>query len=368
MPSGGHSIPPVRLPDSVRPTVSVVVPCYNYGHFLPACVESILSQEGVEVEVIIVDDASPDGSGEIVEKLAATDDRIVAVRHERNQGHIATYNDGFARATGDYNVMLSADDLLTPGSLSRSVALLEAMPNVGFVYGPCRQFCGEAPSMQETQAKSWLTWSGADWIEARCRSGFNVIATSEVVMRASVMRQVGAYRPELPHSGDLELWMRAATVSDVGFVVGPEQAWYRLHEANMHKTMFDGGTANGQLVDLRERWAAFRMLFENAVVPIPRSSELEAVVRRRLARQAFNTASYAFARGFRHFPVSEFADLGVQIDPSVTRSGSARALSRRQRVGMPPEWLAVHPLWAPRAAWSRLEGRARTWRRGLVGV
>ena len=187
-------------------------------------------------------------------------------------------------------------------------------------------------------------------------------------MRACVMSEVGAYRPELPHSGDLELWLRAATVSDVGFVVGPEQAWYRLHESNMHKTMFDGGTANGQLVDLRERWAAFRLLFEKTVVPIPRSSELEAVVRRRLARQAFNTASYAYARGFRNFPVTEFADLAVQIDPAVARSGAARALSRRKRVGMPPEWLAVHPLWAPQAALSRLQGRARTWRRGLGGV
>jgi glycosyltransferase involved in cell wall biosynthesis len=77
-----------------RPTVTVVIPCYNYGHYLPTALSSVLDQPGVDVEAIVIDDASPDGSGAIVRQLAAADERIRPIVHERNRGHIATYNEG----------------------------------------------------------------------------------------------------------------------------------------------------------------------------------------------------------------------------------------------------------------------------------
>ncbi len=118
-----------------RPTVSVVVPCYRYGHYLPGAVRSVLDQTDVDAEVLIVDDASPDDSGEVAEALAAADPRIRVLRHAENKGHIATYNDGLEAVDGEYVVLLSADDLLPPGSLGRATALMEANPSVGMVYG-----------------------------------------------------------------------------------------------------------------------------------------------------------------------------------------------------------------------------------------
>ena len=122
-----------------RPSVSVVIPCYNYGRYLPAAVSSVLQDEGVQVDILIVDDASTDGSAEVAQSLAATYPEVDVLVHEQNRGHIATYNDGLVRARGDYVVLLSADDQLTPGSLSRATALLEAHPEVAWVYGAvCR--------------------------------------------------------------------------------------------------------------------------------------------------------------------------------------------------------------------------------------
>src|SRR3954451_22899935 len=119
-----------------RPTVSVVIPCYKYGRFLPACVRSILDQEGVDVRVLIIDDASPDDSAQMALALAAADERVEVRVHEVNKGHIATYNEGLLGwADGDYSVLISADDLLTPGALARATAVMEADPKVGFVYG-----------------------------------------------------------------------------------------------------------------------------------------------------------------------------------------------------------------------------------------
>src|SRR4051812_11331027 len=112
-----------------RPTVSVVVPCYNYGRFLDVCVGNILDQEGVDVRVLIIDDASPDGSGEVARRLAAEHDRVEARVHEVNKSHIATYNEGLLEwADGDYSVLISADDLLAPGALKRATDVMEANP------------------------------------------------------------------------------------------------------------------------------------------------------------------------------------------------------------------------------------------------
>ena len=70
-------------------SVDVFVPCYNYGRFLRECVESVLSQGGVDVRVLILDDASSDDSREVGRALAAADPRVEYRRHAVNRGHIA---------------------------------------------------------------------------------------------------------------------------------------------------------------------------------------------------------------------------------------------------------------------------------------
>src|SRR5437879_1067139 len=104
--------------------VEVIVPCYNYGRFLRTCVESVLGQGEVEVRVLIVDDASQDDSETIGRALAAEDRRVQYRRHAVNQGHIATYNEGIDWLSGDYILLLSADDMLTPGAFARATKVL----------------------------------------------------------------------------------------------------------------------------------------------------------------------------------------------------------------------------------------------------
>ena len=113
-------------------TVDVVVPCYNYAKYLEICVRSILDQPDVAVRVLIIDDCSTDESEVVGRRLAADDSRVHYRRHDRNIGHIATYNEGLLGwATADYCLLISADDLLTPGALSRAVRVLDEYPSVG---------------------------------------------------------------------------------------------------------------------------------------------------------------------------------------------------------------------------------------------
>lgn len=225
-----------------RSTVSVVVPCYNYGKYLPDCVASIDANPGVDLEIIVVDDCSTDDSLTVARGIAASDPRVRVIAHETNKRHIRTYNDGFAAATGEYVVLLSADDLLTPGSLERSVALFQHEPEVGLVYGLPRYFTDRLDTHTDPRrwTPSWSTWAGEQWLRIIARRGRNLIVSPEAVVRRDVLERIGGYDEGHPHAADLKFWVEAARLAGVGRVNGYEQALYRIHDANMHSTMFAG--------------------------------------------------------------------------------------------------------------------------------
>lgn len=267
-------------PREGTPTVSVVIPCYNYGHYLPAAVRSALDQSGVDVEVIVVDDASPDGSAAVARDLAAADPRVRVLAHETNAGHIRTYNDGLAHVRGEYVVLLSADDRLPTDAVTRAVALMEHHPSVGLVYGHPADFEDE-PAPGRPRPTSWSVWAGHDWLRSLTRRGRNVILSPEVVLRREAWDEVGRYDPRLPHSADLALWLEVASRWDIGRVNGTVQAHYRVHGANMHLT-----TWAGTLTDLQERRRTFDLLFgENETLPAD-AARLHGRARRSLSRVA----------------------------------------------------------------------------------
>lgn len=271
------------VPLSTTPSVSVVVPCYRYGRYLPAAVASALDQPGVDVEVVVVDDASPDDSADVARALAAADPRVRVLVHERNLGHIRTYNDGLALARGDYVSLLSADDLLAPGALTRAAALLEAHPRVGLVYGYARSFTGEAPPT-DARVRSWSVYPGEQWLGLAARRGRCFLSSPEAVVRREVL-DGGGYDPRLPHSADFALWLRVASAWDVARVNGPIQACYRVHDANMHLT-----TYAGWLTDLVERHRTFELFLAETAAVRPSAPRLRRVAHRALSREAGHRA------------------------------------------------------------------------------
>jgi hypothetical protein len=359
--SGSREAAPRAAPNGT-PRVSVVIPCYNYGHYLPACLKSVLDQPGVEVEAIVVDDASPDGSGEVAEQLGAADPRVRVIRHPLNKGHISTYNDGLEAARGDYLVLLSADDLLAPGSLARAAALLEANPSVGFVYGRAVQFSGQPPTEDAGSVRSWTIWEGRDWLRMRWRTGRNCIWSPEVMMRANVQREIGGYRADLPHSADMEMWMRAAATSDVGHIDGPDQAYYRVHTNNMHRTSFDGARARGALVDLQQRHRTFEQLAPLA----PSQTDIEAA-QRALAIEALTVAIRSISWSQPDPPlVRELADFAVDVDPDAPRLRQWAPVQQLLAIG--PARAKRHPAFVAREVVERAKDMARRWRRSYRGV
>jgi len=338
-------------------SVSVVIPSYNYAHYLPDCVQSALSQATTEldVEVLVIDDCSSDGTAVVGERLAAGDPRVEFRRHEKNRGHLATYDEGLTWAHGDYCVILSADDLLAPGALLRAARVLDAHPTVGFAYGRSLRFKDDdnRPPARTGEPRLRI-WKGRDWISQRCRTATNCISSPEVVVRTSLQHRVGGYRIDLPHSGDLEMWLRLAAHADVAFLGGVDQAYYRMHAASMARTRFTTPAA-----DLRQRKAAFDAVFEDHGRFLDNPSRLRAQAGRALAREALWAACHGMDRmQMDAAAVAELEAFALGADPHARRLSGHRGLRWRRgverRVGsgiltwLPPAYAttAVHRLQA----------------------
>jgi glycosyltransferase involved in cell wall biosynthesis len=305
-------------------TVQVIIPCYNYARYLPACVASVLSQEGVDVSVLIIDDCSSDNSAEVCSELANADKRVSFIHHKVNKGHIATYNEGLQLASSDYLVLLSADDLLTPGALRRAADLMDKNPSVGLVYGHAITFRDQMPSSVRTKSSGYTVWNGAEWIEMMCRSGRNFIVCPEVVMRTSIQHRIGGYTAELPHSGDMEMWLRAAALSDVGYLKGVDQAYYRAHPLSMQRTIHAG-----LLFDLNGRLEAFKSAFSKEAGQLSDAERLFATARRALSRTAIRHALESIKCGAKlDVPVDAYENFAKDIDPNVTATREWRELRR----------------------------------------
>lgn len=310
-------------------SVSVVVPCYNYGHYVGEAVRSLLEdQPGVDLRVLIIDDASPDGSAEVVKAIAASDRRVECSLHQTNQGLVRTCNDGIDWADGDYTGVLDADDRLTPGSLRRAVDLMEANLSVGFAYGhPIHYQDGSVPRPARTRVRGWSVWAGQWWLERRFRDGHSVITAPEVVMRTSVVKRVGGPTPQLEHANDTELWMRLAANADVGYIRGADQAYYRVHSASM-------SARRALLVDLYERKGAYDLAAGYCRDKLPEIAQLSDVVYRKLAREALWAAARAYDRGHTdRVPVDGLIQFALDCWPGAASTPMYKAVRLRQRIG-----------------------------------
>ncbi len=311
-----------------RASVSVVIPCFNYASFVGDATRSALEQRGVDVDVIIVDDASTDDSLGQAEALARSDARVRVITHGTNAGPVVTFNDGLAHASGEFVVRLDADDLLTPGSLSRSVALARAFPTVGLVYGHPIHFRGRDLPKPRTVARRWTVWPGGQWLEARCRAGVNVITSPEVLMRRSVVDVVGGQR-SLAHAHDMEMWLRLASVADVGHIGGTDQAWHREHDGSL-----SAREVGSMLVDLAERREAFDVLFAGPAGRDPSADRMHRAAKLALAREALRRGCHEFDRGRGDPDVArELSSFALELAPAHLLRREVAALERRVILG-----------------------------------
>jgi glycosyltransferase involved in cell wall biosynthesis len=320
-------------------SVDVIVPCYRYGHFLRQCVESVLSQSLPNVRILVIDDASPDNTAEIAAELVRKDCRVTFLRHTTNKGHINTYNEGIDWASGDYMLILSADDYLLPGALRRSADLMDGHPEVGFTFGRGIELnnTGTTPQLSDTvdiaRKGGWRIVPGRQFIELS--GARNIVSTPTAVVRTELQKQLGGYRPELPHSGDMEMWLRFAAHASIG-ILDAYQAVYRRHSSNMSTPY----TKESWLPDLEQRKTALEWFFQSRGYMSP-DRQLRARLLRLLSLDAISCASGAFNEG-KMKTSEDLESFAVRICPGVKRSLPWVKLACKRFVGY-RAWCAMRP-------------------------
>lgn len=137
------------------PLVSILIPAWNRERLIRACVDSALAQTWPEIEVVVCDNASTDGTWSILQEIAARDPRVRIFRHAENLGPVRNWQRCMAEARGHYGKILWSDDLLEPDCVARMAECLEAHPEVGFVFCKTRV-------MDEQKQRDYLLYDLAD--------------------------------------------------------------------------------------------------------------------------------------------------------------------------------------------------------------
>ncbi|MFL5907145.1 MAG: glycosyltransferase family 2 protein [Solirubrobacterales bacterium] len=204
------------------PAVSVVLPTQNRSSMLRQALRSALDQEGVGLEMIVVDDGSSDDTPEVLERVE--DERLRVIRHERAQGVSRARNAGIERANGEWIAFLDDDDLWAPGKLR---AHLDQSAEGGWTFS----YSGAIVIDERMDATRRTHPPGGD-VVGRLLLGSNVIGSpSAVLLRADLLELAGGFDERLPQMEDWDLWIRAASVGRPGLVPEPLVA-YREHSEN----------------------------------------------------------------------------------------------------------------------------------------
>jgi hypothetical protein len=211
------------------PTVSVVIATYNFAHFLPQAIDSVLAQDypADAIEIVVVDDGSTDSTPRV---MRAYEDRVRYIR-KRNEGHLATFSRGIGEATGDYIALLDGDDMWRPHKLRTQVGMLEADPGLGLVHGDMRIVDEHGKVLGDSFfAASNLRAVEGDLLAQLMR--FNTITTSAILVRASLKEHFHPI-PDWARVQDWWISLRVAEVARIGCVRDPVTD-YRRHSTNLN--------------------------------------------------------------------------------------------------------------------------------------
>lgn len=210
-----------------KPQVSVIIPSYNYGHFLPDAIDSVLKQQedGPELEIIVVDDGSADNTSEVANSYGPP----VRYIFQENQGLSAARNTGIRNAEGSYLLFLDADDLLGPHVLQKHLDNFSANPDLDLSVSLC-----VCTGRSSDPATIWPL-KAAHLDMHICHSNISPVHT--FMMRASVAREVGFFDSGLKACEDYDYWLRCV---EKGARFGPMPdafVVYRQHNNSMTSQM-----------------------------------------------------------------------------------------------------------------------------------
>jgi glycosyltransferase involved in cell wall biosynthesis len=232
----------------VKPSlVSIVIPCYKGNRHLGAAIESCLRQTHRELEVIAVDDASPDDDFRIAERYAAQDDRVRVIRRPHNGGVARAFNTGFEQARGEYFTRLAQDDLFREDALGVMISHLRANPTAGLAYCDMQLVDDEGRYLQPM----------------KCRNPSEALLPCNrvglcVMWPKAVWERVGPFNPRFDFSEDYEFFLRLSRQFPLHKCGDADPFFFRYHPAQAsarHERRHDMARARAHIA---HNWALWK--------------------------------------------------------------------------------------------------------------
>ena len=267
------------------PTVSVIIPAYNGQRWLPEAAQSVLSQTYPDLELIIVDDGSTDGTRKVIEAFLRNDPRVRAIYKTVNGDGASARNAGIAAARGKYVSLLDQDDLMEPTKLERQVAFLEQHPEATLVYGHYLVMDNDGRTLDKQPVQPHTAFQDL-WESCRC------LHLGAALIRKRVLDAVGPFNEKVGWATDFELVLKIARRGGIAFQDGVALS-YRWH---------------GENTCAKDDREFYRYTLEaiQSIGPVPEEGVTVLELRRRTARLHYCLARLereqgAFADATRHF-------------------------------------------------------------------
>jgi len=201
--------------------ISVITTLYNYKYYLVECIKSFLTQDFLNAEMIIVDDASTDNPYSFIKKYLSKE--VKYIRLDKNMGYSYAKNIGIKSSISEILVMLDADDMLTWNGIS--IRYKKIKEGYDFVHGPCLD---KKEGRTFVRNRMWDLWLK--------NKSYKYVHAQGVMLKKDIHRKIGLYDESLKCKSDREFFAR---VFNHGFKIGTvnnDVAFYRRHKKQMHRS------------------------------------------------------------------------------------------------------------------------------------
>ena len=207
------------------PRISVVTPSFNQAQFLERTLTSVLAQGYPDLEYLVLDGGSTDGSAGIIQRYA---DRLAFWRSARDAGQSAALREGFDRATGEVLCWINSDDTLEPGALARVGRIFAARPEVDLIHGGLR-------TVDAQDRRLYTQWAALDLGTLAYESPF--VSQPANFWRRAIYQKAGGVDPSYRFAMDYDLTVRMLLAGAKTLKVRPVLANYRVHPATKSSTL-----------------------------------------------------------------------------------------------------------------------------------
>jgi glycosyltransferase involved in cell wall biosynthesis len=210
----------------MTPKVSILVPTYNYAHYIGEAIESALNQTYTNFELVIIDDQSKDNTDEIVAGYLG-DPRVKYYKNKVNLGLAGNFNEALKYAKGEYIKYLLADDLFHPSLLEKMVPVMDQYPDVSLVTSKRDMFgsknkSSELPLLYLQEGKTVI------YASIKEKAGNWIGEPTTVMFRKSAL-QIGEFNTSYTCLVDWEMWLRILTVGDC-YIIPETLSYFRVHD------------------------------------------------------------------------------------------------------------------------------------------